>query len=212
MKHTLSFSRIVFSAALLGAGLSSSFADETIRDLAKERGRFIGTILNSEWFNALPAKPASITDKREMATQIWLNPESWKVAFEFLSTHKLEDLEDGKIFLTPDQKTFANVQTYVPRESGKFERHCKYIDLQYVFEGAEDHQVSKLENLVDEVLPYSEERDVALCNSSKDFQTIRVDKTCFGLYFPADAHNPNLQIGGMEKVRKVVVKIPYVNR
>ena len=167
---------------------------------------------NSEWFNALPAKPASITDKREMATQIWLNPESWKVAFEFLSTHKLEDLEDGKIFLTQDQKTFANVQTYVPRESGKFERHCKYIDLQYVFEGAEDHQVSKLENLVDEVLPYSEERDVALCNSSKDFQTIRVDKTCFGLYFPADAHNPNLQIGGMEKVRKVVVKIPYVNR
>lgn len=51
MKHTLSFSRIVFSAALLGAALSSSFADETIRDLAKERGRFIGTILNSEWFN-----------------------------------------------------------------------------------------------------------------------------------------------------------------
>ena len=51
MKHTLSFSRIVFSAALLGAGISSSFADETIRDLAKERGRFIGTILNSEWFN-----------------------------------------------------------------------------------------------------------------------------------------------------------------
>ena len=58
---------------------------------------------NSEWFNALPAKPASITDKREMATQIWLNPESWKVAFEFLSTHKLEDLQDGKIFLTRQQ-------------------------------------------------------------------------------------------------------------
>ena len=51
MKHTLSFSRIVFSAALLGAGLSSAIADETIRDLAKERHRFIGTILNSEWFN-----------------------------------------------------------------------------------------------------------------------------------------------------------------
>ena len=51
MKHTLSFSRIVFSAVFIGAGLSSAFADETIRDLAKERGRFIGTILNSEWFN-----------------------------------------------------------------------------------------------------------------------------------------------------------------
>lgn len=51
MKHTLSFSRIVLSATLIGAGFSSAFADETIRDLAKERGRFIGTILNSEWFN-----------------------------------------------------------------------------------------------------------------------------------------------------------------
>ena len=51
MKHTLSFSRIVFSAALIGAGFSSAFADETIRDLAKERHRFIGTILSSEWFN-----------------------------------------------------------------------------------------------------------------------------------------------------------------
>jgi len=51
MKHALSFSRIVFSAALIGAGFSSAFADETIRDLAKERHRFIGTILNSEWFN-----------------------------------------------------------------------------------------------------------------------------------------------------------------
>ena len=51
MKHTLSFSRIVFSAVLIGAGITSTFADETIRDLAKERGRFIGTILNSEWFN-----------------------------------------------------------------------------------------------------------------------------------------------------------------
>lgn len=51
MKHTLSFSRIVFSAALIGAGFSSAVADETIRDLAKERHRFIGTILNSEWFN-----------------------------------------------------------------------------------------------------------------------------------------------------------------
>ena len=54
MKHTLSFSRIVFSAALIGAGFSNAFADETIqtiREHAKERHRFIGTILNSEWFN-----------------------------------------------------------------------------------------------------------------------------------------------------------------
>ena len=42
---------IALGAALLGTGFTSSFAEPTIRELAQERGRFIGTILNSEWFN-----------------------------------------------------------------------------------------------------------------------------------------------------------------
>jgi endo-1,4-beta-xylanase len=43
---------IALGAALLGAGFTSAIAAEpTIRELAKERGRYIGTILNSEWFN-----------------------------------------------------------------------------------------------------------------------------------------------------------------
>ena len=43
---------IALGATLLGAGFTSAIAAEpTIRELAKERGRFIGTILNSEWFN-----------------------------------------------------------------------------------------------------------------------------------------------------------------
>ena len=49
-KHRIS--KFILSAAFLGAGfMNAQAADETIRELAKERGRFIGTILNSEWFN-----------------------------------------------------------------------------------------------------------------------------------------------------------------
>lgn len=49
-KHRIS--KFILSAAFLGAGfMNAQAADETIRQLAKERGRFIGTILNSEWFN-----------------------------------------------------------------------------------------------------------------------------------------------------------------
>ena len=45
-------SRLALGAALLGTGITDVLAaDPTIRDLAQERGRFIGTILNSEWFN-----------------------------------------------------------------------------------------------------------------------------------------------------------------
>ena len=45
-------SGVVLGATLLGAGFTSSFAaEETLRSLAEERGRYIGAILNSEWFN-----------------------------------------------------------------------------------------------------------------------------------------------------------------
>ena len=51
MSFKKSATRIVLGATLLGTGFTSSFAEPTIRELAQERGRFIGTILNSEWFN-----------------------------------------------------------------------------------------------------------------------------------------------------------------
>ena len=52
MNKIHSLSRIALVAAIIEAGFTSTFAaDITIRELAKERGRFIGTILNSEWFN-----------------------------------------------------------------------------------------------------------------------------------------------------------------
>ena len=51
MKLNRSVSRFALGAALLGASAWNAFAaEETLRDLAKERGRYIGAILNSEWF------------------------------------------------------------------------------------------------------------------------------------------------------------------
>ena len=42
---------IALGVAMLEAGFTSAFAaDETLRSLAEERGRYIGAILNSEWF------------------------------------------------------------------------------------------------------------------------------------------------------------------
>ena len=52
MKNSHYFANVALGAALIGTGITDAFAAEpTIRELAKERGRFIGTILNSEWFN-----------------------------------------------------------------------------------------------------------------------------------------------------------------
>ena len=52
MKKIHSLSSFALGAAILGSSFLNAYAaDITIRELAKERGRFIGTILNSEWFN-----------------------------------------------------------------------------------------------------------------------------------------------------------------
>ena len=49
MKNSHHLASIALGATLIGAGFTSAIAAEpTIRELAKERGRFIGTILNSE--------------------------------------------------------------------------------------------------------------------------------------------------------------------
>ena len=51
MKNFSSMTVAALSAALLGTTAISSYAaDETLRSLAEERGRYIGAILNSEWF------------------------------------------------------------------------------------------------------------------------------------------------------------------
>ena len=51
MSFKKSATSIALGATLLGSGFTSAFAaDETLRSLAEERGRFIGAILNSEWF------------------------------------------------------------------------------------------------------------------------------------------------------------------
>ena len=51
MSSKKTVSTIAFSTVLLCAGLTSAIAaDQTLRSLAEERGRYIGAILNSEWF------------------------------------------------------------------------------------------------------------------------------------------------------------------
>ena len=51
MKITQLTSGVVLTAALVAIGASVAGAQETLRSLAEERGRYIGAILNSQWFS-----------------------------------------------------------------------------------------------------------------------------------------------------------------
>ena len=53
--------------------------------------------------------------------------------------------------------------------------------------------------------PYDEARDVA--NYSGDGKIYDVPAGTFMIFFPADAHRPNISPGGNQVVKKIVIKI-----
>lgn len=50
MKISRMTSRVLLGATLIGIAATAANAQETLRSMAEERGRYIGAILNSEWF------------------------------------------------------------------------------------------------------------------------------------------------------------------
>lgn len=70
MNFTQFTSKVVLVATVLGFGASVAGAQETLRSLAEERGRYVGSILNSQWFGGgLPGNYEE-TQKREFNTVV----------------------------------------------------------------------------------------------------------------------------------------------
>lgn len=58
------------------------------------------------------------------------------VVADFLARTDLNTLAPGRIDLW--EGVWVNVNRYVPAESGKWEAHRRYVDLQYVLTGSEE--------------------------------------------------------------------------
>lgn len=69
--------------------------------------------------------------------QIKKNPEQWRRAVEFLKENDLMKLAEGRHEVTGDG-VYANVQTYLTKDTAPFENHRRYIDVQCV--GGHIHQ------------------------------------------------------------------------
>jgi YhcH/YjgK/YiaL family protein len=97
-------------------------------------------------------------------------------------------------------------QTKVPGEC-RFEAHRRYLDIQYVVEGAEAmgwHPMAEL--AVAEA--YSAERDVAFFHPPAQPQRVIVPAGYFTVFYPEDAHAPCQRIGSESVfVRKIVMKV-----
>lgn len=117
-----------------------------------------------------------------------------------------EDIAPGRHELGGN---YANVDEYVTKQVNEagFEAHRKYIDIQYLIHGEERVLVRHLDEL-DCTVPYDEGRDVAFYRHSDERAVeVTLGRGAFVVFFPDDAHEPQLAIGEPKAVKKVVVKV-----
>lgn len=128
-------------------------------------------------------------------------------AFHYLMLHFDPDTPDGREDLE-GELLYAMIQGYrtrAPRDC-RFEAHREYIDIQYVFEGAEGMGWAPVDELdVDE--EYDPQGDVGFFRTPVNSTTIAVRPGWFALFHPSDAHAPGIRLPESESVRKVVVKV-----
>jgi YhcH/YjgK/YiaL family protein len=88
-----------------------------------------------------------------------------------------------------------------------FESHRKYIDLQYVISGEENMAKAPVTD-VTVSKPYNENSDLA--NYTGEGKIYSIPAGTFILFFPANAHRPNITPGGNKVIKKIVIKINVV--
>lgn len=115
------------------------------------------------------------------------------------------DKECGRYEIS--EEIYANIEEYNTKESGYFEAHRNYTDIQLLLEGEEIIEYTPLEGLEvkDE---YNPSRDIAFYyDGENQILKLPLKKGFFAVLYPHEAHKPQLISATQQKVKKVVVKI-----
>jgi len=115
---------------------------------------------------------------------------------------------DGRYDIT--DRIYANVETY--KTKGEFEAflesHRKYIDLQFLLYGSEKIKYTNIDGLVPRC-DYDPDRDIIFYkNPSVEVSSLLLNGRNFAVFYPQDAHAPQITTFSLqENVKKVVIKI-----
>ena len=133
-----------------------------------------------------------------------LHPRFAAVA-EFLRTHDLAALPEGRVEILPDGEIYANVQTTTGKAASEapMEFHRKYIDIQVPLATPEQMGWLPLAK-APETLQYDDAKDAALGPATPTtYATVLPGE--FTIFFPTDIHAPC--IGAGAKMPKVIFKV-----
>jgi YhcH/YjgK/YiaL family protein len=149
--------------------------------------------------------PHSSIDKVQFAKQYHLNQAAWDKAFAYLKNTDLKTLNNGR-HVIDGNTIYAIVTEASSKDYDKtaFESHRKYIDLQYVIIGDENMAKTPVTSVTVNK-PYDEAADIAFY--AGDGKIYSVPAGTFMLFFPTEAHRPNITPGGNKVVKKIVIKI-----
>lgn len=130
-----------------------------------------------------------------------------QTAFAFIRENDLHTLPLGRYDL--EDGVFAIVQEYLTKNDSVYEAHKKYIDLQYIVSGEEEIHVCDINEVLDCVESYDENKDIVFFQSARTCRKVKLERDTFVILFPNDAHKPCISVcSNPSEVRKVVVKIP----
>lgn len=191
---------------LLIAIVSMACSDKNVKNWSDKE---IDTWFENSGWNNLPIKLDSSSDKRIFVEQNVLNSKSWEAALKFMKNNNFNSMDSGNYELL-DDGTYANIAEYITKDSAHFEAHRKFIDIQYLSKGKEFIRVSSLDNPTNQVSRYDESKDIEFFDKNEYTEHL-LDGSNFIVLFPKDGHMPCMKVDTNEVVRKIVVKIPFVN-
>ncbi len=128
----------------------------------------------------------------------------FKHAFDYIYQIDVHTIPAGK-YEIDGENMYALIQEYNTKlkEQGFWEAHRRYIDLQYVVQGAEGIGYANINHL--QQGEYDAKKDFLPLFGEGDLVTLKSGS--FVLLLPEDAHMPGMAVGESTPVRKIVVKI-----
>ena len=125
-------------------------------------------------------------------------------AFGFIEEYLKNPKEPGEYHICGDE-LFARVLAYDTRPEGQYEVHNKYIDIQFIAEGAERVCYGRRGDFAE--TQYDEAGDFMFLAGDNQKLEFVLSKGEFAVFFPEDAHKPSLDVDTTKQVTKVVLKV-----
>lgn len=126
-------------------------------------------------------------------------------ALKYINSTDFSVLGPGR-YEIKNNKIFAIVNVYETKspEDCKLEAHRKYIDIQYIYSGAELIGVAPLSGQKP-VEKYNKNSDCVFFKEETSF--IKMTAGMFAIFFPQDLHMPGVKANEKSKVKKIVIKV-----